>query len=121
MLIINSKRIKIILAFLLISLFTFSCNTIKYEKNNVNNKTVETTATPVSGKTVYTRKQQDIINPRGRTIKKRHDYSTSGYKKTAGRSGQDETPKIPASLRMCSRSRRAQPYSDFIRLYQNTS
>ena len=52
MLIINSKRIKIILAFLLISLFTFSCNTIKYEKNNVNNKTVETTATPVSGKTV---------------------------------------------------------------------
>lgn len=52
MLVINSKRIKIIFTFLLISLFTFSCNMIKNEENNKNNKTVETTATPVSGKTV---------------------------------------------------------------------
>lgn len=52
MLIINQKRIKIALCFLLISLFTFSCGAIKNENNSIENKTVETTATPVSGKTV---------------------------------------------------------------------
>lgn len=51
MLIINQKRIKIALCFLLISLFTFSCSAIKSE-NNITNETLETTATPVSGKTV---------------------------------------------------------------------
>ena len=51
MLIISQKRIKITLAFLLISLFTFSCTAIKNE-NKLTNKVVETTATPVSGKTV---------------------------------------------------------------------
>ena len=52
MLIINQKRIKITLCFLLISLFTFSCGAIKNGNNSIENKTVETTATPVSGKTV---------------------------------------------------------------------
>ncbi len=52
MLIINQKRIKIALCFLLISLFTFSCSAIKSENNNITSETVETTATPVSGKTV---------------------------------------------------------------------
>ena len=52
MLIINQKRIKIILGFLLISLFTFSCTTVKNQNNNITNETVETTATPVSGKTI---------------------------------------------------------------------
>ena len=50
--VINQKRIKIILAFLLISLFTFSCSTVKNQNNNLTNETIETTATPVSGKTV---------------------------------------------------------------------
>ena len=52
MLIINQKRIKITLGFLLISLFAFSCTTVKNQNNNITNETVETTATPVSGKTV---------------------------------------------------------------------
>ncbi len=51
MLIINQKRIKIVLGFLLISLFAFSCSAIK-DDNDIASKTVETTATPVSGKTV---------------------------------------------------------------------
>ena len=50
MLILHLKRLKIILGFVLISLFAFSCAHIK-DKNNTN-KTVEITATPVSGKTV---------------------------------------------------------------------
>ena len=52
MFIINQKRIKIILGFLLISLFAFSCATIKNQNNIIKNETIETTATPVSGKTV---------------------------------------------------------------------
>ncbi len=52
MFVISQKRIKIILGFLLISLFTFSCGVIKNESNNIVNESVETTATPVSGKTV---------------------------------------------------------------------
>ena len=52
MFVINQKRIKIILVFLLISLFTFSCSTVKNQNNNLTNETIETTATPVSGKTV---------------------------------------------------------------------
>ena len=51
MLIISEKRIKIILSLILISVFTFACSNVKNENNN-ENKTVETTATPVSGKTV---------------------------------------------------------------------
>ena len=50
MLILHLKRLKIILGFVLISLFVFSCAHIK-DKNNTS-KTVEITATPVSGKTV---------------------------------------------------------------------
>lgn len=52
MLIINQKRIKIILILILISLFTFSCSTVKNQNNNLTTNTIETTATPVSGKTV---------------------------------------------------------------------
>ena len=52
MFVINQKRIKIILVFLLISLFTFSCSTVKNQNNNLTNETIEITATPVSGKTV---------------------------------------------------------------------
>ena len=51
MLIISEKRIKIILSLILISVFTFACSNVKNGNNN-ENKTVETTATPVSGKTV---------------------------------------------------------------------
>ena len=47
MFILHLKRLKIILGFVLISLFAFSCTYVKNE-----NKTVEVTATPVSGKTV---------------------------------------------------------------------
>ena len=50
MFILHLKRLKIILGFVLISLFAFSCTYVKDENNR--NKTVETTATPVSGKTV---------------------------------------------------------------------
>ena len=52
MFVINQKRIKIILGFLLISLFAFSCGTIKNQNNIITNEAIETTATPVSGKTV---------------------------------------------------------------------
>ena len=52
MFVINLKRIKIILGFLLISLFAFSCGTIKNQNNIITNETIETTSTPVSGKTV---------------------------------------------------------------------
>ena len=52
MFVINQKRIKIILGFLLISLFAFSCSIIKNQNNNLLKETTETTATPVSGKTV---------------------------------------------------------------------
>ncbi len=51
MLIINHKRIRIILGLLLISLFTFSYGFLK-ENNNEVEKILETTATPVSGKTI---------------------------------------------------------------------
>ena len=53
MLVINQKRIKLILSCILIALFAFS---FKIADNNQKTKnvkeTVETTATPVSGKTV---------------------------------------------------------------------
>lgn len=50
MFILHLKRLKIILGFVLISLFAFSCAYVRDEKNI--NKTIEATATPVSGKTV---------------------------------------------------------------------
>lgn len=50
MFILHLKRLKIILGFVLISLFAFSCTYVKDE--NKTNKSVEATATPVSGKTV---------------------------------------------------------------------
>ncbi len=51
MLVINQKRIKIILSCFLIGLFTFSFQIADKQKNN-ENESVATTATPVSGKTV---------------------------------------------------------------------
>ena len=50
MFILHLKRLKIILGFVLISLFAFSCAYVK-DENNIN-RSVEATATPVSGKTV---------------------------------------------------------------------
>ena len=53
MLVINKKRIKIIISCILIALFTFSFQIADIEnKVESNKKTVETTSTPVSGKTV---------------------------------------------------------------------
>ena len=55
MFILHLKRLKIILGFVLISLFAFSCAYVKDENNkdeNNINRSVEVTATPVSGKTV---------------------------------------------------------------------
>ena len=64
MFILHLKRLKIILGFVLISLFAFSCAYVivlislfafscAYVKDeNNSNKSVEATATPVSGKTV---------------------------------------------------------------------
>lgn len=53
MLVISQKRIRIILSFILISLFTFSLHIAKEENElEANSKISEVTATPVSGKTV---------------------------------------------------------------------
>lgn len=53
MLVINKKRIKIILGGILISLFAFSFQIASENQNsNVNQNIIQTTATPVSGKTV---------------------------------------------------------------------
>ncbi|MCI8443962.1 MAG: hypothetical protein HFJ37_02115 [Clostridia bacterium] len=53
MLVMNQKRIKIMLTCILIALFAFSLQ-ITNENPSINNRkeTVQTTATPVSGKTV---------------------------------------------------------------------
>lgn len=62
MLVISKKRIKIITAGMLIALFTFTfqiamqqenpINTNISNQNKTNNASIQTTATPVSGKTV---------------------------------------------------------------------
>ena len=56
MIIINKKRIGIILSCMLIGLFAFSFqiskNNKKYSVDNIDNNVAETVATPVSGKTV---------------------------------------------------------------------
>ncbi len=66
MLVINKKRIKIITAGVLIALFTFTfqiakkeaspinenLTSLKTNKEEANNQSVQTTATPVSGKTI---------------------------------------------------------------------
>lgn len=54
MLVINKKRIKIILAGMLIAVFTFTFQIAQKKTNEttINNVSVQTTATPVSGKTV---------------------------------------------------------------------
>lgn len=56
MIIINKKRARIIVSCLFISLFAFSFKIASKEcnrsVNNVDNNTIETTATPVSGKTI---------------------------------------------------------------------
>lgn len=64
MLVIDKKRIKIITASVLVAIFTFTfqiamkqgnplnANITNENKTNANNQSVQTTATPVSGKTV---------------------------------------------------------------------
>lgn len=53
MLIINKKRITIIVSCLFISLFAFSFKIANQEKQkDETNNTIQTTATPVSGKTI---------------------------------------------------------------------
>lgn len=62
MLVINKKRIKIITAGMLIAIFAFTfqiamkqvnpINVNIAEQNKTSNETIQTTATPVSGKTV---------------------------------------------------------------------
>ena len=56
MILINKKRIKIILGCILIALFTFTFQIADYKKtkenNNIQKNTIQTTSTPVSGKTV---------------------------------------------------------------------
>ena len=52
MIIMNRTQIKIILGGILIALFTFSFQIAKNNEKNENLKVVETTSTPVSGKTV---------------------------------------------------------------------
>ena len=56
MVIINKKRIQIIMAFIFISLFAFSIQMSQTQNNtqrtNSSNNLVETTSTPVSGKTI---------------------------------------------------------------------
>ena len=51
MMIISKKRIQIIILCIIISIFTFSLSKSKKEITN-NNNIIQTTATPVSGKTI---------------------------------------------------------------------
>lgn len=51
MIIINRKRIHIILCCLLVSLFTFAVQTANNNEKN-SESSIETTATPASGKTI---------------------------------------------------------------------
>ena len=51
MLVINKKRLRIILGGILLGLFAFSFQIANKETKEINN-TIQVTATPVSGKTV---------------------------------------------------------------------
>lgn len=67
MLVMNQKRIKIMLTCILIALFAFSLQ-ITNENPSINNRkeTVQTTATPVSGKTVVLDAGHGIPDERSR-------------------------------------------------------
>ena len=52
MIVINQKRIKIILSCILISLFVFTAKTYNKKNKNDGGENIQTTATPASGKTI---------------------------------------------------------------------
>ena len=52
MIVINQKRIKIILSCILISLFVFTAKTYNNQKKHDGGENIQTTATPASGKTI---------------------------------------------------------------------
>ncbi len=52
MIIINKKRMKMIVACLLIGIFSFTLQVVNHHTNEEKQNTVMTTATPVSGKTI---------------------------------------------------------------------
>ena len=52
MLILNKKRITIIACMILISIYAFAFNKTNFEDKNIRGETVETVATPISGKTI---------------------------------------------------------------------
>ena len=52
MIVINQKRIKIILSCILISLFVFTAKTYNKQNKNDGGENIQTTATPASGKTI---------------------------------------------------------------------
>ncbi len=52
MIVINQKRIKIILSCILISLFVFTAKTYNEQNKNDGGENIQTTATPASGKTI---------------------------------------------------------------------
>ena len=52
MIVINKKRIKIILGCLFISLFAFSMQIAKPQNGEKGENVIETAATPISGKTI---------------------------------------------------------------------
>ena len=52
MIVINQKRIKIILSCILISLFVFTAKTYNMQIKNDGGENIQTTATPASGKTI---------------------------------------------------------------------
>ena len=71
MIVINKKRIQIIASCLLIALFAFSfqiANENKQEDKNIK-KTVETTSTPVSGKTVVLDAGHGVPDERDKMLK----------------------------------------------------
>ena len=52
MIVINQKRIKIILSCILISLFVFTAKTYNEQNKNDGGENIQTTATPASRKTI---------------------------------------------------------------------
>lgn len=67
MIIINKKRLGVILSCLFISLFAFSFKIANTEKNETEsvNKAIETVATPVSGKTIVVDAGHGVPDERG--------------------------------------------------------
>lgn len=80
MIVINKRRIQIILSCLIISVFAFSFqiasnkNELERNTNSEQQNTLETTATPVSGKTVVLDAGHGIPDERSRKFKW-HDRS----------------------------------------------